>query len=184
MRQSLAAKSLTSSFCYTEHMEIREVKESDIPALSQLAKRVFIDTFKDSLTKEDLEAELELNRSESYFREVINKDVILVAEEKGGLAGYVQFGEVEIPEINPEEGDQELRRIYVATEFQGKGIGRQLMDAAFSHPHLGNARNIYIDVWDKNEKAVNFYKKYGFKEFGKTDVYIGSKYIGQDLIMV
>jgi predicted N-acetyltransferase YhbS len=58
------------------------------------------------------------------------------------LIGYVQFGDVNISELEPLPGDQELHRLYVATDLQGQGVGRRLTEAALRHPRLAGASRI------------------------------------------
>lgn len=98
--------------------------------------------------------------------------------------GYVQFGDVDIPEVEVQPGDQELHRIYVETAMHGQGLGRQLMDAALGHPRLADAPRIYLTVWEQNERAVRLYESLGFENVGTTTVTIGSTEVGQDLVML
>jgi hypothetical protein len=57
------------------------------------------------------------------------------------------------------------------------------MDVAFESPRFQQAENIYIDVWDENERAVDFYLRYGFEVIGKCDFIVDGKCLGQDLVL-
>jgi ribosomal protein S18 acetylase RimI-like enzyme len=165
-------------------MRIRPATEADLPALSDLATRTWLDAFASSVSREAAAAEVERTRSEAYFRSVLGTDTILVADDDGELVGYAKFGDVRIAEVDAESSDQGLHRVYVDTGRQGEGIGRALLDAALSHPRLRAARRVYLQVWEENRKAVELYKKLGFRTVGATRVTIGAEEVGDDLVMV
>ena len=167
-------------------MIIRPVEEDDIPALADLAAKTFTETFGHSFTPEKLEAQLKETRSKEYFRSVIDKDTILMAVKDERLAGYVQLSDVkvEVQGIEPGPNDQAINAIYIHSDFQGQGIGKALMDSAFDHPRFTKADNIFIDVWDENKRAVQFYMKYGFEVVGKCDVTVDGKVVGYDLVLM
>jgi diamine N-acetyltransferase len=162
---------------------IRAVEETDVPALSTLASRTWAEAFGSSLSPEELAAELERTRSEEYFRAALVAQTILVAELDGELVGYVQFGDVTIPEVDARPGDRGLHRVYVDTELQGRGIGRALMDAALSHPRLADAERIYLAVWEENEPAMGLYAGLGFRAAGTTRFTVGGEAM-EDLVLV
>jgi diamine N-acetyltransferase len=165
-------------------VRIRPVTEADLPALADLAKRTWLDAFGDSVSADDAAAEVEATRSEAYFRDALRTDTILVADADGELIGYVKFGDVTIPEVAPEPGDAGVHRVYVETALQGRGVGRELMQAALSHRRLQAARRVYLEVWEENRRAVALYESLGFHTVGTTPVTIGSNEVGEDLVMV
>jgi ribosomal protein S18 acetylase RimI-like enzyme len=159
---------------------------SDVAQLSSLAKRSWADAFAEGISAEDLVAELEDGRSEAYFADALGRDdrTILVAEGNGVLLGYVQFGEVEIPEVDVQSGDQGLHRVYVDTALQGQRIGRQLTEAALRHPRLAQAPRVFLQVWDENERAVRLYKSLGFKRIGTTTFSVGAEVMEDALYLL
>jgi len=152
---------------------IRPAEAGDGPARSKLAERTWSDAFGGGVGSADRAAELEQTRSESYFAEALRTKTILVAEQDGALVGYVQFGDVSIPEVDSRPGDQALQRLYVDTPLQGRGLGRKLMEAALRHPRLANAKRIFLQVWDENEPAVGLYEGFGFRRVGTTTFTVG-----------
>jgi ribosomal protein S18 acetylase RimI-like enzyme len=85
----------------------------------------------------------------------------------------------------PSPGDREIRRLYVHADFQNKGVGTQLMAAALDHPLLKAAENIYLDVWEHNRGAQEFYKRYSFEVVGAHRLAVASGLAAErDLIMV
>jgi ribosomal protein S18 acetylase RimI-like enzyme/aminoglycoside phosphotransferase (APT) family kinase protein len=162
---------------------IRVAVPDDVAALSALAKRTWSDAFGGGMSVQDEAAELEEGRSETYFADALVKKTILVAEEDGALLGYVQFGDVGIPEVQLRPGDRGLHRLYVETTLQGRGIGRKLLETALQHPRLAEARRIFLQVWDKNERAVRLYESLGFKRVGTTRFTVGNEAM-EDLVMI
>jgi diamine N-acetyltransferase len=162
---------------------IRPATSSDVSALSELAKRTWSEAFGDGVSPEDEASELEEGRSETYFDNALREKTILVAEEDGALLGYVQFGEVTIPEVEVKPGDQSLNRLYVDPNLQGRGLGRRLLEAALRHSRLANASRIFLTVWDENERAVQLYESYGFRRVGTTTFAVGAE-VMEDIVLL
>jgi ribosomal protein S18 acetylase RimI-like enzyme len=162
---------------------VRPAASSDVPALADLARRTWSDAFGSGVSDADEAAELAEGRSEAYFARALHETTILVAEEDATLVGYVQFGDVGIPEIDAGPGDAGLHRLYVETALQGRGVGRSLLDAALRHPRLAEAPRIFLQVWDRNERAVGLYESLGFRMIGTTAFTIGSEAM-EDAVMV
>jgi ribosomal protein S18 acetylase RimI-like enzyme len=150
-------------------MNIREATENDAKVLSDVSVKSYVDAF-GSPYSDPLEMKkwIDETRSEAYYKKIIDKNLILVAEENGHIVGYLEFGAVgaNYPVKNKEEGDWQISRLYVLSEYQNKGIGKSLLDKILSYPELHRAKSIYVDVSEKNKGAQRLYKSYGFKETG------------------
>jgi len=57
--------------------------------------------------------------------------------------------------------------INISENYQNKKIGQQLMNHLLKDKEIKN-KEINLTVHGKNIIATNFYKKFGFKEIGKT----------------
>jgi ribosomal protein S18 acetylase RimI-like enzyme len=163
---------------------IRPAQADDIAALSSLASRTYAETFGTSMSAEDLATQLKATRSEGYFRNALREDTILVAVIDGATVGYVQLSDVRIPIEGAGPSDQELFALYVRSDLQGQGIGRALMDAAFAHERFRRARNVWLDVWDENARAIALYTRFGFKPAGRRDFVVDGRVVGTDLVML
>jgi diamine N-acetyltransferase len=166
-----------------ETATVRPATLGDVPALSELAKRTWADAFGGSVSPEDAAVELEETRSELYFTTALQDETVIVAEANDALLGYVQFGDVGIPEVAARPGDRQLRRLYVDAAAQGQGLGRRLMDAALEHPRLSAANRVFLTVWDQNPRAIGLYESLGFRAVGTTTFAIGSEVV-EDIVMV
>lgn len=58
--------------------------------------------------------------------------------------------------------------IDIKPEAQRQGMGHQLVDALVARLKELGVKGLHLGVSEKNEKGVNFYRKYGFKEYKKA----------------
>lgn len=159
-----------------KNFEIKRVTPKDIPQLQKLSRQTFFETFslvnseqnmniylEKELSIEKLTAELEDNNSEFYFG-TLNDEAI----------GYlkINFGESQT-ELKDEKAI-EIERIYVLKEFHRKKVGQCLYEKALQIAKQKNAQYIWLGVWEKNDRAIDFYKKNGFVEFDKHFFKLGS----------
>ncbi|OBZ82847.1 Protease synthase and sporulation negative regulatory protein PAI 1 [Choanephora cucurbitarum] len=77
----------------------------------------------------------------------------------------------------------ELARIYVDKQCAGQGVGKKLMDTCFKKARNLGKKTIWLGVWEENLKAIEFYKKHGFRKVGSHTFKIGNK-LDTDEIMV
>lgn len=164
-------------------LSIRRAEPRDISALGEFARYTYAKAFGQSFDPDDLSRHLTHNLSTEYFIRANGEDVILLAEKGARLAGFVQFGAAAVPMAGAK--DRELRRIYVHPDFQNRGIGKALMDAALDHEELRSAANVYLDVWERNAPARALYARYGFAVIGAHKLALASgPSQDDDLIMV
>jgi ribosomal protein S18 acetylase RimI-like enzyme len=53
------------------------------------------------------------------------------------------------------------------------GIGKALMQTAINEAKQKGCNSIWLGVWEKNRRAINFYKKWGFREVGSHMFTVG-----------
>jgi GNAT superfamily N-acetyltransferase len=78
------------------------------------------------------------------------------------------------------EGVRYVGAMYVLPEAQQLGIGGKLMQHILDW--LGDEEDIYVVVAVYNEKAINFYKRFGFQATGKQVEDISAKQSGDKQI--
>jgi ribosomal protein S18 acetylase RimI-like enzyme len=149
-------------------MNIRYGTTQDAKILSELGAKTFYATFAKDNTPENMDAHLKRSFSpEIQFNELSQPDVIfLIAEFEESPVGYAQLilnsKDKAIKGVNP----LEIRRIYASQEYLGKGIGKELMQATIIEAKQRGCDCIWLGVWEKNQRAIDFYKKWGFREVG------------------
>lgn len=75
-----------------------------------------------------------------------------------------------------------VHKLYVHPMLHGHGFGKKLLDRIIKDVKPKGATAITLNV-NRNNRAVNFYEKYGFKKIGEEDVAIGEGFFQNDFIM-
>jgi diamine N-acetyltransferase len=149
-------------------MNIRYGTIDDAEMLSELGAKTFFDTFAKDNTPENMAAHLEKSFSpEIQLAELSYPDnIFLVAEDDVKPIGYAQLILNSQEEFLSGTSPLEIRRIYASQEYLGKGVGKELMQAAIREAKQRGCDSIWLGVWEKNPRAIKFYKQWGFKEVG------------------
>lgn len=155
---------------------LRKCMLNDAEMLREMSIKTFYETFASENDPEDMKEYLKTSfDAEKLRRELSNENsefYILFADEKP--AGYLKLNEAPAQtEIN-DCSSLEIERIYVAREFQGAGLGRQLMEHAIATAAERGKEYVWLGVWEKNEKAIRFYGKNGFYRTGAHSFRIGN----------
>lgn len=163
---------------------LRNCTTKDFETLRELSIRTYYETFAHLNTAEDMAAYLEdafnVEGLTQEFNDPNSSFYFLYAD--GRLAGYLKLNEAPSQtDINDAES-LEIERIYVSSEFQGAGLGRYLMEQAIAIANERNKKYVWLGVWEKNEKAIRFYKKNGFYEIG-THKFVMGEDVQTDYIM-
>ncbi len=152
-------------------MVIRRADLNDAKLLSELSAITFFDTFTGTCTDADMQQFLH-----AYFNiEQVKKelqdanDFYFIGFINDKAVGYVRLKE-EVSEVKiiNQHRSIELKRLYVLKEYHSKKIGATLMNFALNFALEKNYEMIWLGVWEHNEKAKAFYKKYGFIDSGYT----------------
>lgn len=151
------------------NIQIRKVVSSEIAELRDISVRTFFETFSEhnsandmqkyldnSLSLQKLSDELEDANSEFYF-----------AIYKNQVIGYLKVNHGDPQTELKDQSSLEIERIYVLKEFQGKAVGQLLYERALQIANQREVDYVWLGVWEKNPRAIAFYKKNGFEEFDK-----------------
>ena len=66
-----------------------------------------------------------------------------------------------------EPGVGEIKRMWLRPAWQGRGLGRRLMDACLDEARRLGCRALRLDTQAKLEAAVRLYRAYGFSEVAR-----------------
>lgn len=88
-------------------------------------------------------------------------DNLIIAKAKDSVIGFVGYGDR--GDEAPDTG--EVFALYILSEYYGKSVGRQLMDAALQR--LREYPQVCLWVLKENKRAIRFYQKCGFCPDGK-----------------
>jgi len=159
-----------------EEIVINKIGLKEITALQTIGRQTFFETFADGNTEENMQKYLEEGFTiDKLTAELTNPDsAFYFATISKNIIGYlkINFGsaQTELKENNAIE----IERIYVLIEFHGKKVGQLLYEKALDIAKQKNASYLWLGVWEKNLRAINFYKKNGFIEFDKHIFKLGN----------
>lgn len=155
---------------------IRAGVASDAPGLAELAARTFRDTFGPDNRPEDIA----LHVAENYgaarqLRELTDADYTTLLVEIGGqLAGYAQVRSGHTPECVLGEAPLELFRFYIAPPWHGRGVAGDLMRRVVAEASRRGGRTLWLGVWERNRRAMAFYRKHQFRDVGAHVFIVGT----------
>jgi ribosomal protein S18 acetylase RimI-like enzyme len=163
---------------------IRPARVPDAPWLAALAERTFRETYSAHNTPEDMESYVSRHfgpsRQEAELRDA--RLTTLVAEVDGKAAGYVQLARAPAPAGVTGPAPIEIHRFYVDQPWHGRGLAQLLMEAAVRAAKADGARTIWLGVWERNPRAIAFYRKSGFRDAGTQTFVLGADH-QRDLVL-
>ncbi len=165
-------------------LRIRYAKTSDNILLAEVGAETFADSFAAENTPEDMAIYLaQAFGPEKQAIELADPaSRFLIAESKGLTAGYARLRFGEAPAAIVGQRPMEIVRFYARKPWIGKGVGAQLMQACLQEAERAGCDVVWLDVWERNLRAIAFYRKWGFVEVG-TQVFQLGKDPQHDLIM-
>jgi ribosomal protein S18 acetylase RimI-like enzyme len=101
---------------------------------------------------------------ETRFFAHVDPGDVLVAEDDGAVAGYVQ-----VERATPLASNAHVLEIHglaVDPAYRRRGIARALLDAAVEHARERGARRLRLRVLAPNEGAIALYRVAGFEHEG------------------
>ncbi len=149
---------------------IRLAEEKDIAQLVQLSSNSFRNAFEASNKKSDVDLYIEINFSYAQLQSQVldcnNVFLLLFVEEQASPVGYAKLrmglAEACVNGKNPIE----IERLYLDAPAIGKGLGSVLMQACLETAESMGHQSVWLGVWEHNDRAIAFYKRWGFKLVG------------------
>lgn len=147
----------------------------DAELIADISRQTFEEAFAAQNTPENMQKFLnEQFTKEALIEEVgTNGNTFLMAYAENELVGYVRLRDNNTPEGLEGQNVIEISRIYATAGAIGKGIGSELMQACVDTARQLKKDVIWLMVWEQNQKAIEFYKKWGFEKFGDQGFVLG-----------
>jgi ribosomal protein S18 acetylase RimI-like enzyme len=164
---------------------IRRATADDAGLLSELARKIFFDTFGPGNTPENMA----IHARKSYSREIqlreLNDESLtyLIAESDGEPAGFAMIGRPRSRSCDTFTAPIELFRFYVDERWHGKGVAQPMMRACEEEAVRRGGRTICLNVWEHNPRAIRYYEKIGFRKEGTVPYILGNE-VQTDWVMV
>jgi ribosomal protein S18 acetylase RimI-like enzyme len=158
------------------NITIEPVEQADVKTLGDISKKTFYDTFFEHNTAEDMQLFLDTTFNlESLQQELSDKsNKFFFAKSDGEIAGYLKLSDNKKPAALENINALEISRIYCLTEKLGQGIGKTLLTFAIELAKNSNKETVWLGVWEHNQKAIGFYKSFGFQKFSEHIFMVGA----------
>jgi ribosomal protein S18 acetylase RimI-like enzyme len=155
---------------------IRRAVIADARSLALLAERTFREAFGDVNSPEDMALHCERSyREELQASEIANPEMVTLLGEQGGqLVGFAQVRLGQAPGCVGGAHPGEIQRLYVVGDCHGKGVAHELMTASIEEIRRRGCDVIWLGVWERNPRAIAFYRKFGFEAVGEHVFPVGN----------
>ena len=127
-------------------MNIREIAEKDIEAVSAVCLASFSESVAGTLSEEGVSTFSKIAASDAFLTRMKEDNAMLVAERDGEIEGVIELKE-----------GRHIAMLFVEPKKQMKGIGRVLLSSVLSYARVGTV------TVSASLPSVPAYRKYGFK---------------------
>lgn len=156
-------------------LEVRRAESKDASAIARIGREGFTLAHRDAFHPDDLDTIL----NSTYSRKAVMKEILdrqkrlFVAEIDGEVVGIVRLRPAASPVNLPAHHPVELTWMYLSPRTIGSGVGSALMSRAIEQAQADGVDILWLTVWTSNQRAIPFYKRWGFRVAGMHAVAIG-----------
>ncbi len=155
---------------------IQEASPADITLIRELTFKVWPQTYSNIISKEQIDYMLDMMYSEqSLIRQMKEQHEFIIVNDGAEPVGFASFS-LQSP------GVYKLHKIYMLPSMQGKGAGRFVINEILKAIQRKGGQALQLNV-NRNNKAVDFYRKNGFEIIREEDIDIGNGYFMNDYVM-
>jgi ribosomal protein S18 acetylase RimI-like enzyme len=154
-----------------QKLRIKVACSKDTAALSKLGKTTFKETYAAYNHQENFQKYLKASFSKASTTTQLEDDgnFFLLAQLDKEYIGYAKLRENNKPFHDKSVNAVELERVYVLKEYQGEGVGKNLLEKCLAFARLRKYPVMWLGVWEKNLSALKFYQRQGFVYLALTN---------------
>ena len=157
---------------------IHEASSLEIEVIRSLIWRIWKPTYREILSEDQMDYMLVRMYNAGTLQEQMDEGhVFLILKEDQTPVGFAGY-ECDYKEA----GTCKLHKIYLLPETQGKGLGKMLLHAVVERAKAAGQHRLLLNV-NRYNKALNFYRSYGFEIIAEEDIDIGKGYFMNDYLM-
>ncbi len=162
----------------TNMIEITEATSQDLPLIRQLAELTFHVTYLPLQPREKVEYLFDLMYNPTSLSEQMkNGQRFILAKDETIYHGYASY------EINCKKiGLTKIHKIYILPIAQGKGVGKKLINYIGEIALQNKNQILSLNVYRQNP-AIDFYEKLGFKKIEEVNIDVGNGFTMNDYVM-
>ncbi len=157
---------------------------ADAPALAAFASGAFREAYDGLMPAGDIE----MYCQKAFDPEKILDDlrqphsVFHMLKQGNEIAGYTKLrSDRSRPDLLGFAA-MEMERIYIGSRYYRKGLGTVLFNHALDYSRRQGFNLLWLAVWQKNQKALSFYKNSGMEIFGVQSFTVGSV-LNEDFVL-
>jgi diamine N-acetyltransferase len=157
-------------------VRIRYATQQDAELIADISQQTFYDSFIADNSEEDMQKFLteQFTKGRLMLEVGAPENTFLLAFIGDEIAGYVKLREGKQPLALQNSNAIEIARIYCTSSCIGKGVGKELMQKSIDIAKEKHKEIVWLGVWEKNKRAIDFYTKWGFEKFGEQDFLLGN----------
>jgi diamine N-acetyltransferase len=159
------------------NLEVISCDYHHLSRIKALAEVVWKPTFSDILPQDRLDYLFDFMYHEDKLTQQLkdNQHHFYLLNDATRDVGYAQLV-VKNPEVK-------LEKIYLLQDVQGKGYGLYLLNFLIGVAKQMGCKRMQLQVNRGNTKAVDFYKRFGFKIDRSEDFDVGGGHVMDDYVM-
>jgi diamine N-acetyltransferase len=163
---------------------VREATADDVGLLTEMGARTFSETFGPQNTQADMDAYL----CGAFSLEIQARELdepgakCLLAHIGPTPVGYARLRTGLAPEAIAGACPVEIVRFYADSPWIGRGVGSALMRSCLEIAATQGCDAVWLDVWERNPRAISFYSGWGFEIVGEQEFVLGDD-VQHDLLM-
>ncbi len=157
--------------------QIRNADITDVHVISTMAHAIWPETYSGILSEPQLHYMLKLFYAEDSLKKQMEEGHhFLLAFSNAETVGFASYSH------GNKVGLFKIHKLYVHPMLHGHGFGRKILDRIVKDVTPKGATTLQLNV-NRQNRAINFYEKYGFKKVGEEDIAIGEEFFMNDYVM-
>lgn len=153
--------------------------------LSKLSKETFLVAHGHSAPKEEINTYVSNNFNEENFIKELNdqKNIYHLIRYDNIIVGYSKIILNSKSTHLKSTNVTLLSRIYLLKDYYNLSLGKALFNFNISLAKSNKQSGVWLAVWTENHRAIDFYKKIGFKKVGDYDFKISENHSNPNHIL-
>ncbi|MCI0465541.1 MAG: GNAT family N-acetyltransferase [Beijerinckiaceae bacterium] len=164
---------------------VRAATLKDASLLAELGARAFRESSLNT-RHEDVECHVRENFTREKLKTCLSvKDTTaLILETCGQAIGYAFLSPgVPSDQLVGLPRSIQIKWLYILREWTGRKLGNLLMARCLEHAAHSGFETIWLTVWKNNERAIHFYKRWGFRKVGMCYFIVGRD-VQEDFVLL
>ena len=162
-------------------IHIRKATNEDCAVIVELGRRTFTETYSEISSNAAVQEYIEKKLSAEKIGEELNnpRACFYIGFINNEPVAFTRMRYDTVAKGLPDKRAIEIERIYVLKEYQGFKVGKEMMEQCKQVAIGEKFDMLWLQVWQHNYKAIQFYQKAGFVVY-ETTVFSYGEHMQQD----